>query len=234
MGAQRAIKRIRKNVKVKTPGKTANPSKAKGIINHHATSPETITITNKNKAKAPKVLAKKGKKTPCKSNKTPSRKMSSSVLKSTKKSASKKETPSNSNKNKSIKPIKSSPSTEPKSITRQTPKRIYLQSPTNYTPISSKSPGQKQKILSPEFDQLTSPLNETTFDFDSIKTPAIPLETFVSPISSQARPKKILREPKTPNMKGIRKMMASPKEMKTPDLRGIKKLMASPKYQKTP
>ena len=182
----------------------------------------------------PTVLAKKGKKTPSKSNRTPSRKISLSVSKSTKKLASKIETTSSPNKNKSIQSIKSSPSTAPKSITRRTAKRISLQSPTNHTPISSKSPGQKRKILSPEFDQLSSPLNETTFDFDSIKTPAIPLETFVSPISSQDRPKKILREPKTPNMKGLREMMASPKEMQTPDLRGIKKLMASPKNQKTP
>lgn len=214
--------------------------KRSGISTRHATSPETIVIRRKVKAKTPKVLAKVGKKTPSRRNATPCRNgpMRSKAL--TKKSKAKQTIQSPSN----VTPTAAHKSRITANANKKSPREsnVVPDSSSESTPRRGKTP-ESSKIKSPRsastsFLQLTEstpPLNETTFDFDSVKTPAIPLETFVSPLTlSRKKSPKMLSLGNTPDMRGNRKTITSPKNTKTPDLRGLKKLMATPKYEKTP
>ena len=129
----------------------------------------------KKAAATPKSSVKKPLKaeTPKSAKKTPAKATPKSVKKATPKvtpKSAKKATPKATPK--SVK--KATPKATPKSVKKATPKA---------TPKSTK----KSNVTFNTSATGTPNLNQTAFDFDSIKTPNVPLETFVSPLDSSAK-----------------------------------------------
>jgi len=253
--AQRIMKRVKRVSKVQPPLQLEKINKGSSLTTGHAKSPETIVIKRKVKAKTPKVLAKVGRKTPSKVKATPARKATLSLRLSAEKSTANiaiatSSTVAESRTLKAIVSPRSSLKSTPNSNKLTTPTLPGVKTPkTNATPKSTtKSTPSKietpntLKHMTPQSASLTyseqpehtPSLNETAFDFDSIKTPAIPLEMFVSPLTSKKKSPKRLSQGKTPDLSGIKMLMASPKEEKTPRMGGIKQMLATPKNVKTP
>ena len=129
----------------------------------------------KKAAATPKSSVKKPLKaeTPKSAKKTPAKATPKSVKKATPKvtpKSAKKATPKATPK--SVK--KATPKATPKSVKKATPKA---------TPKSIK----KSNVTFNTSATGTPNLNQTAFDFDSIKTPNVPLETFVSPLDSSVK-----------------------------------------------
>jgi len=99
-----------------------------------------------------------------------------------------------------------------------------------------------------------SDLNATDFDFDSVQTPALPVEMFVSPMSGKSNKKSsrrssgvggLMSDSDTPkadytNVRGVKQLLKTPgAPPKSPmndltNVAGVKKLMATPKVAKSP
>merc|ERR1712113_841687 len=95
---------------------------------------------------------------------------------------------------------KATPKATPKSVKKATPKA---------TPKSTK----KSNVTFNTSATGTPNLNQTAFDFDSIKTPNVPLETFVSPLDSSAKTPLA----KTPDTKAMKRLFKTPS--KTPEIK---------------
>merc|ERR1712079_615985 len=85
---------------------------------------------------------------------------------------------------------KATPKATPKSVKKATPKSIKKSNVTFNTSATG-----------------TPNLNQTAFDFDSIKTPNVPLETFVSPLDSSVKTPLA----KTPDTKAMKRLFKTPK-----------------------
>ena len=136
---------------------------------------ETPKSAKKTPAKATPKSAKKAtpKATPKSVKKATPKATPKSVKKATPKAtpkSSKKATPKATPKSAK----KATPKATPKSVKKATPKA---------TPKSIK----KSNVTFNTSATGTPNLNQTAFDFDSIKTPNVPLETFVSPLDSSAK-----------------------------------------------
>ena len=134
------------------------PAKA---LKKGATTPKS-SVKKPLKAETPK----SAKKTPAKATPKSVKKATPKVTPKSAKKATPKATP------KSVK--KATPKATPKSVKKATPKA---------TPKSTK----KSNVTFNTSATGTPNLNQTAFDFDSIKTPNVPLETFVSPLDSSAK-----------------------------------------------
>ena len=144
---------------VKKPLKAETPKSAKK-------TPAKATPKSVKKA-TPKVTPKSAKKATPKA--TP---------KSVKKATTPKATP------KSVK--KATPKTTPKSAKKATPKATP-KSVKKATPKATPKSTKKSNVTFNTSATGTPNLNQTAFDFDSIKTPNVPLETFVSPLDSSVK-----------------------------------------------
>ena len=129
----------------------------------------------KKAAATPKSSVKKSPKaeTPKSAKKTPAKATPKSAKKATPKA-----TP------KSVK--KATPKATPKSAKKATPKATP-KSVKKATPKATPKSIKKSNVTFNTSATGTPNLNQTAFDFDSIKTPNVPLETFVSPLDSSAK-----------------------------------------------
>ena len=78
---------------------------------------------------------------------------------------------------------KATPKATPKSAKKATPKAT----PKSATPKATPKSTKKSNVTFNTSAAGTPNLDQTAFDFDSIKTPNVPLETFVSPLDSSAK-----------------------------------------------
>ena len=141
----------------------------------------------KKAAATPKSSVKKPLKaeTPKSAKKTPAKATPKSVKKATPKvtpKSAKKATPKATPK--SVK--KATPKATPKSVKKATPKATP-KSVKKATPKATPKSTKKSNVTFNTSATGTPNLNQTAFDFDSIKTPNVPLETFVSPLDSSAK-----------------------------------------------
>ena len=129
----------------------------------------------KKAAATPKSSVKKSLKaeTPKSAKKTPAKATPKSAKKATPKA-----TP------KSVK--KATPKATPKSAKKATPKATP-KSVKKATPKATPKSIKKSNVTFNTSATGTPNLNQTAFDFDSIKTPNVPLETFVSPLDSSVK-----------------------------------------------
>ena len=129
----------------------------------------------KKAAATPKSSVKKSPKaeTPKSAKKTPAKATPKSAKKATPKA-----TP------KSVK--KATPKATPKSAKKATPKATP-KSVKKATPKATPKSIKKSNVTFNTSATGTPNLNQTAFDFDSIKTPNVPLETFVSPLDSSVK-----------------------------------------------
>ena len=153
----------------------------------------------KKAAATPKSSVKKSLKaeTPKSAKKTPAKATPKSAKKATPKATPKsvkKATPTATPK--SVK--KATPKATPKSAKKATPKatpksakkatpKATPKSVKKATPKATPKSIKKSNVTFNTSATGTPNLNQTAFDFDSIKTPNVPLETFVSPLDSSAK-----------------------------------------------
>ena len=153
----------------------------------------------KKAAATPKSSVKKSPKaeTPKSAKKTPAKATPKSAKKATPKATPKsvkKATPTATPK--SVK--KATPKATPKSAKKTTPKatpksakkatpKATPKSVKKATPKATPKSIKKSNVTFNTSATGTPNLNQTAFDFDSIKTPNVPLETFVSPLDSSVK-----------------------------------------------
>ena len=129
-------------------------------------------------------------------------------------------------------------------------KKTPAKTPAKKTPVAKATPKSAKKTpvskANVTFDTTGTPttLNQTDFDFDSIKTPKVPLETFVSPLGSSSKKTRGKATPatKTPEMTGMKRLFKTPKSggkgkmVTTPITAAMKELFETPlkSAKKTP
>merc|ERR1712088_170239 len=88
--------------------------------------------------------------------------------------------------------VKKSLKAETPKSAKKTPAKATPKSAKKATPKATPKSTKKSNVTFNASATGTPNLNQTAFDFDSIKTPNVPLETFVSPLDSSAK------KPRTP------------------------------------